>query len=160
MKKSRSILCLLLALLMLVSLLSACGKVKNPDGITLNLQENGTVTWEPVEGADHYLISLDYPVGEEHFGLPDQRTYLTEIRLYSGMGVSVTAIMPDGSQGLVSNHITYGESDPALHDAVLNGRYEDLPAVVLDPEAFADYVPVEIPEKGFLWELHSTRCCR
>ena len=143
--KLRSCLCLLLGLVMLVSLLCACGKAKKTDGITLNLQENGTVTWEPVEGADHYLISLDYPVGEEHFGLPDQRTYLTEIRLYSGMGVSVTAIMPDGSRGLVSNHITYGESDPALHDAVLQGRYEDL-TVVLDPEALADYVAVELPE--------------
>lgn len=122
----------------------------------IRIDENGLATWDPVPGADRYLVVICYDVN----GAPcsDVQVEITEtqFQLYEGYAVHVRPIRADGEMGVfcVSDYYGTGAPDMIVYDhlkpsteepsvIVPDATMEEESLITIDAQGNASWVPVE-----------------
>ncbi len=124
----------------------------------IRIDENGLATWDPVPGADRYLVVICYSVNGDPCSDVQVEITETQFQLYEGYSVHVCPIRENGEMGVfcVSDYYGIGAPDLSAYDN-LKPPVEEQPGtttdesmpelnerpITLDAEGNASWEPVE-----------------
>ncbi len=134
----------------------------------IRIDENGLATWDPVPGADRYLVVICYDVNGGPCSDVQVEITETQFQLYEGYAVHVCPIRADGEMGIfcVGDYYGTGAPDMSAYDYLKPPTEEPPPPatlteepvveeehlITIDAEGNASWEPVEGAE-GYIVQL-------